>query len=640
MSILSKFSIPKISLRFPSMLGRPTVKVTKKSAIILSVIFGILLLLVGTGLYTYAKATEIKLQSLTVRTHLNQAYDGLKNQNLTQAKTELAQAVSEYQSIKASYAGLSLHRFTPLRWHYQDGEQLLLATDAAFHAATTLIEAVEPYADVIGFEGEGSFLGGTAEDRIIKIVETLEYVTPSLDVVIEDIDTINTHIATINPSRYPFEISGQKVPELINQAQIMLSQASDTITKTKPVLEALPGVAGASEPKTYLVLFQNDAELRPTGGFLTAYSILTVEKGKVTPQKSDDIYDLDSKFTTRLDPPPILKEYLNVSRYNLRDMNVSPDFKVAMDLFMEQYQGIRGEPEVDGVITVDTQVLNNLVTVLGPIEVPGYGTFTSDIDPRCNCPQIIYALEDIATRPTPYFRSDRKAVLGPLMQTILFKAYGAPKQVWPDLFSTIWESVTQKHVLFYFFDDTTQAAVETNNFAGRIFTDVQGDYLHVNDSNLGGAKSNMFVSQEITQDYEIGEEGSLTKTLTLTYKNPAKGSNCNLEAGQLCLNGRMPSWLRVYVPEGSILLNSSGLDKEFETIEELGKTVFSGVYILDPESQVTITFRYTLPFSAEETIPLTIQKQPSLKNPYYVIKSPVAREEFELLTDTTLDLPL
>ena len=71
-----------------------------------------------------------------------------------------------------------------------------------------------------------------------------------------------------------------------------------------------------------------------------------LEDGKVTPEKSDDIYELDKKFTKRIAIPDALGRYLTTEKYwNLRDMNISPDFKESMDQFFEHYSEVRGEPD-------------------------------------------------------------------------------------------------------------------------------------------------------------------------------------------------------------------------------------------------------------------------------------------------------
>jgi len=593
------------------------------------------------GFYTAAIALEMKQAALEAKNHGSLAYQAVKNQDLVIAKEELLAAQGKINDVDAGFSKLKFWSFGPLYWHYQDGRHGMNATKAGIEAGLILIEAVEPYADVIGFTGQGSFVGGTAEDRIVKIVETLDKVNPSLDAIVSKLNVINEELESVNPARYPFKIQGQSVSDLIGQAKNQVHQATLTINDIKPILAVLPQIAGVQDTKKYLVLFQNDAELRPTGGFMTAYAILNVEKGKVSPVKSDDIYSLDEKFKKRLDPPDPIKNYLPLVYYwYLRDMNISPDFKLSMEQFLPHYSELPGEEkDISGVITVDTQVLSDLITVLGPVEVPGYGVFTGEIDARCDCPQVIYALEEISTKPTPYIRRDRKAVLGPLMQTILLKAYGSPKQIWPSLFETIWRNINEKHVLFYFHDEVAQQAAETNNFAGRIQA-YDGDYLHVNDANFGGAKSNMFVSQEIEDEVTL-EYGIAVHKLTVIYKNPHKGSNCNLEAGQLCLNGVLRDFVRFYVPSGVEVKESLGFDEDtVKSYTELDKSVVEGFFTLAPQAQAKLQLTYTVPYNNVDAYKIYLQKQPGKKTIKYTLVVNGDREEFDLVKDQEVVIDL
>lgn len=96
---------------------------------------------------------------------------------------------------------------------------------------------------------------------------------------------------------------------------------------------------------------------------------------------------------------------------------------------------------------------------------------------------------------------------------------GSPKAKWAEFFNIFTDSIKQKHLLMYFKDETRQTAVESLGAAGRI-NSYPGDYLHINDTNFAGAKSNMFVENEVDQKVTINADGSLTKKLILTYKNP------------------------------------------------------------------------------------------------------------------------
>lgn len=596
-------------------MNMPKIRFTRKHYLV-GVVAVLLAMILSALIFTLVVASQIKKQALEAKVHAQTAYDYLKKQDLAGAKTGLDTVNQDVDAISDSYAKLSFWQFTPLYWHYRDGIHLLKASEAGIDAALIMVDALEPYADVIGFKGQGSFVGGTAEDRIVKIMETLNVVAPTFDQIILKLQLIDQEISSINPKRYPFKLAGQSVNSLISTAKTATNQASTIMADYKPLLSLLPSIAGVESSKRYLVLFQNDAEIRPTGGFWTAYAVLKVEKGKVLPEKSDDIYDLDNQFKVNLKPPEMYAKLLNTKRWNLRDMNVSPDYKTSVETFLTYYTKLQGS--VDGVIALNTQVLTDLVSVLGgeiKIEADGqnYGTFTTQIDKRCDCANIIYELEDMIGRPTPYLRSERKAVLGPLMKALLTKAYGAPKQQWPALFQAIWKNITQKDVLFYFTNPESQAAVERVNLGGRV-KDTPADYFLLVDTNLGGAKTNMFINQEMTQTITL-ENQVVKKIVEITYKNPYKSSNCNLEAGQLCLNGVMKDWVRIYLPLGSKLADSAGFEADsVKTSEDLGKTVIEGLIVFPPESQKKISLTYTVPYApVNNRYQLLIQKQSGIK---------------------------
>jgi hypothetical protein len=241
--------------------------------------------------------------------------------------------------------------------------------------------------------------------------------------------------------------------------------------------------------------------------------------------------------------------------------------------FMTLYKQSGGDQQINGVIAVDTYALVGAMDVLGDITVDGT-TFSTKEDPRCKCPQVIYALEQQVDTPVNYVKTDRKAVVTDLMYAILQKAFSSsPKKYWGPLFQTMIAEVSQKHILFDIFNTDAQSGLEALNAAGRIVS-FEGDYLHVNDTNFGGAKSNLFLKEAVTQSYDIKSDGALTKTVTITYKNPFPPSDCNLERGGLCLNAVQRDWLRVYVPKGSKLLSSQGSEVKVTTSEDLGKAVF------------------------------------------------------------------
>jgi len=233
---------------------------------------------------------------------------------------------------------------------------------------------------------------------------------------------------------------------------------------------------------------------------------------------------------------------------------------------------------------------------------------------------VIYELESAISYETPYFRENRKAILGPLMHTVLLNAMGQPKEKMADLVEMVVQSIKQKNVLMYFPDEEIQTAVESFNLAGRV-RDVEGDYLMVVDSNFGGAKSNLYIEQEIEVKVEPTANGS-RNTVRIKYKNPQRNDGW--------LNGDSPDYLRVYVPKGSTLVDSSGSELEVTTIEDLDKTVFEAFFVLRPQGTATLMFTYDTPVQQSGEYRLTIQKQSGSKNHEMTVDVGGQKEEFEL----------
>src|SRR5262249_41065705 len=159
------------------------------------------------------------------------------------------------------------------------------------------------------------------------------------------------------------------------------------------------------------------------------------------------------------------------------------------------------------------------------------------------------------------------------------------------------------------YDDSAQSGIEALNAAGRI-QPFEGDYLHINEANLSGAKVNLFMQESVENAY-AKQGGDVIKTVTINYKNPHEASDCNLERGGLCLNAEYIDWIRIYVPKGSTFVSSTGEAGKFTTSEELGKTVFSGLVRVRTEGVATLKITYKLPASlaSQGTLPVLIQKQ-------------------------------
>lgn len=570
------------------------------------------LYLPGKSLLAQINKTKTVAQSLSV---------AISEKDLAKSKDIVASLRQDIKTIDGKFKKLAYLKVVPIASsYYHDGQNLIKIGDDALETGEIVIKAIEPYQDFLGFKGEATSSSETTEDRIAFLTQSIESILPHFDLIESKINEIDTLINQIDINRYPQEYRGIPLHTDFNQAREMIGEIKNYVSNSKPILREVPWLLGKDDIRNYLVIFQNDGELRPSGGFWTAYTTLKVDNGKIIPGVSSNIYDLDDKLSSTTPAPRIIKSYhINVPYLNLRDSNLSPDFPIDAQIFLDGYYKAMGKRTTfDAVIALDTQFLVDLVKVLGKLDTR-VGTFTSDPDPRCDgCPKIIYDLEWIAGRPRNYIEADRKGFLGPLMQSLLANALGSEKDKIGPLAQAFFNNLNRKHILFYFTSPEIQEAALKANIAGHIMqTSDNIDYFHLNDANFASAKSNIFITQKINHDITT-KDGNIEHKITITYTNPSKASNCNLEKGDLCLNAAAyRNLFRFYLPLGSQLIKMTGSEIEPLKYEELGKQVFEGFYgnkyPLYANSSSKVSIQYTTPIKASKNYNLYLQKQPGTK---------------------------
>jgi hypothetical protein len=626
----------------------------KKPIVITSlIILAILIAIVGLSAFVIVSPAKIVYKDIQkVSQQAKITADAVKKQNIALAAEELDKTKKELSQTQKDLEKLSILKIIPFASdYYSDGQHLIKAGFAGLDAADVLIKSVEPYADVLGLKGKGSFVGGTASQRIETAVKTMGKITPHIDDIAKHLGIVKTELDFVNPSRYPSFLGGDKIKKELTQTKKLTSEAVAFVNDAKPLIKILPSLLGEPKEKKYLVLFQNDKELRPTGGFITAYAVFRIDKGIIHVDRSDDIYTLDNGVLVKPKAPePILKYLPKVSVLNLRDTNLSPDFVESMNTFNSLYKNSSSKVDVDGIIALDTNVLVSTIKTLDDEVYAGGMKFTSQNDERCDCPQVIYKLESLISTPKSLdlrvtslaaVQAQRKDILGVLLYAIMEKALkSSPKIYWGPLFQDMIKQTNEKHVLFYLYNKDAQAGVEALNASGRI-KQFEGDYLHINQANFGGAKANLFVKESVKVSFDIASDRTIKKMITINYKNPYPPSDCNLERGNLCLNAVLRDWIRIYVPKGSKLIDSTGSEVKLTTYEELDKTVFDGFLTVRPQGVATFTITYTLPFKVKDTLPALIQKQPGTHdNEYTIIVNGKEKEKFPLLADKTMKISL
>ena len=639
-------------------INQPSDKKTKKTSRILSIflkfflaIFVILIAVsVGFFFFVYLPGQKLYTQALSFQNDFSKLKTAIINKDLKDAQVQISNLQSQINLLDKSYQQFSYFKSLPyLKSYYSDGNHLLNIGRISLETGNIIITAIEPYQDFLGLAGSATDSAKTTQDRITFLTQSVESLVPHLDTIDEKLALIETEINYIDPNRYPDQIKNYEIKSNLLLAKQTISEIHQLVKNSKPILAKTSWLLGNDQPRRYFLIFQNNAELRPTGGFWTAYGSLTINKGKITPGTSGNIYDLDALYNSTVPAPRPIKVYhINVPYFNLRDINISPDFPTSVEQFMNIYYKITNtKNKYDAVIGIDTQVLVDILKVIGRIGAGTLGNISADPDKRCDgCPQIIYQIEWEAGQPRNYIDPNRKGFLGPLIHTILSNVMGAEKNKMGVLAQTAYNDIIQKHVIFYFTDPEIQKAAVTAGIAGNIIqTDENTDYFHLNDANMSSAKTNIFLTQKIKHEI-ITNNGQVQHKVTITYTNPSKASNCNLEKGDLCLNApKYRDWFRFYVPLKSKFVKMTGSEVDPVIYDELGKEVFEGFYgnkyPLYAQSSTKTSIQYVSSIPASANYSLLLQKQPGTKTiPYELWLNGKLYESFSWSSDKTFKLPL
>ena len=143
----------------------------------------------------------------------------------------------------------------------------------------------------------------------------------------------------------------------------LLTAAFDGLTLLPRLIER-PGEG------TYLLLAQNNDELRPTGGFISSIGAITVRRGVPYWASLEDSYAVEDWNKAHADPPEPLRRYMGLDLWVTRDGNWWPDFPTSAKAVADLYTLNQGG-RVDGVIAADMAAAARFVEALAPLELPG-----------------------------------------------------------------------------------------------------------------------------------------------------------------------------------------------------------------------------------------------------------------------------
>lgn len=389
-----------------------------------------------------------------------------------------------------------------------EARDLIIMADSMLMASDISYQAVSPLLDVITeTNSESGFDSG-------KFVEILNEARPQLTEAQALVDE-----AVEARSRIDLE----RLSPLAREAMTYVDKALPWMQDGIVFANEFPRMMGASDegPKTYLLLAQNEDELRPTGGFISAAGTLLLQDGQISSLTFQDSGSLDNWTKAYPSAPWQLQQYMNSEVLVLRDTNWFADYRVVA-LYAESLYAYQNDHSVDGVIAMDQHVLVELLRVTGPVNVEGT---TEPIDAS----NVVAYMR--AQKVPPGGQSnpnavawDSKAFINKLTGALLERILGGGFQ-WEQLARVMVQALDEKHILLQLDNSALTPILVRRGWDGAVRPGT-GDFLLTADFNVGFNKTNAVVEKKLTYEVNLSNLESPGALLTLTYTNGAVNLPC------------------------------------------------------------------------------------------------------------------
>ncbi len=532
-------------------------------------------------------------------------------------KKELLGIIQEYDrdSSEINYAKLAkLEEFSSLQIEaYQAlvGESPFVHYAALVETSQLLAKITQSHQRLEGLSASAvqGFMGSESSDVTVVLPE----IQKEAQQTYKDLSNLELLLESF-PDSYIDEIEKNSVVQKIK------TEKKKVIT-TQQLVPLFETLVNQKEKKTYLVLLQDNQELRPTGGFFQSMALVTVDQGMIIDRQIFDSYQIDNLFAGKVDPPTEVEKYLGENQLYARDANWDPDFKTSSDQiswFVEKSLN----KEIDGVIGLNLYVIQDVLKALGPVDVPEYNEILTDKN--------ILERAEFHSEINLVNEKDKVNYLSTVLERTLDSVFLTSKEKIPSLLGSFYQNLLSNQAVISMDDVGLMGTIESLGWSGGVVTpecpsELVGDYCLVDsvyqvEANVGVNKANYSLDRSIEHNISL-QSGGVVHTRKITFNNKAKTNAWP--------QGQYRSYIRFYLPMDAVfdgfIIDGEKVDKgRVEEYQHLGKKTVGILVEVPIKSEVTLELTYHLSYEqtsddADFSYVFFDQKQPGTgKDPYVI----------------------
>lgn len=362
------------------------------------------------------------------------------------------------------------------------------------------------------------------------------------------------------------------------------------------LLPELHELAGFNDKKTYMLILQDERELRASGGYILAAGSVTVENAQITDFFVSDIYSLNKQFSGEIEAPSDMQKYLGKRNLQMHDANWAVDFKDSA-LTLETFYQSSGGGAVDGVIAVDIEFLKSLLN-----------THDISVDENKVTPENIYELIE----KTDSKRTATEDFIAELTGVLLANIQNTDNEEYANI--NLFEMFNQKHIQAslnftnLFSSLKWDGGVHPYTCSGNCYSDIFG----IIESNVGLTKTSGKLERSLKLNANL-QVSSINKNAELVFVNSS--------------NEVYKNYIRLLVTPGSVfapieLQKGNNTESVSVVLENINSQTTAGFYLeIKPQERVSANISWSNPvdyeFESEGQYVLNLRKQPGV-NPFPV----------------------
>ncbi len=402
-------------------------------------------------------------------------------------------------------------------------------------------------------------------------VEELRQAQPSIAEASEIVATAADAVSGID-----VELVVPQIGEAVGQVDALASEAAQLLRGLDTAATLLPSMLGADAQRDYLFLFQNNAELRASGGIPGAVSIISADAGRLG--LAEQASSADFRGAADESVLPLTEEeqslFTPILGRFIQNATLTPDFTRSGELAQARWSQLTGQ-EVDGVAAIDPVALSYLLEATGPVALADGTELTSENAVDTLLSGVYQRFADRPQLQDAYFAAAAAAV---------FERVSSFDGDAGAMLDALARGVEERRILVWSADAEEQALLEQTRLAGLLpqtTEEVSAFGVFFNDAT--GAKMDYYLdatigATSVTCRNDLRPETTIGFSLVSSAPSDAASRLSEYETGGGVFGvepGRIRTEALIYAPPGSVITEArvDGVSVPLEVQEHDGHPV-------------------------------------------------------------------